>query len=86
MREDIRASVRSPGADLAGQSSTSRILASGDILLPFELRDAEDAEVSSVDAAALMRSLREDRRIEVCYCSVPDRWRPRSRAALGRAP
>ena len=61
-----------PGADLAVQYSTGRILAAGDTLLPFELRYPEQSELAGVDAVELMRSLSEDWAIEVCYCSVLD--------------
>lgn len=61
-----------PGADLAVQFSTGRILAAGDTLLPFELRYPEQSEIAGVDAVELMRSLSQDWEIEVCYCSVLD--------------
>lgn len=60
------------GAERAVQFTTGRIMASGETLLPFELRYPVDSELSSVDAVDLMQNLSQDWSIEVCYCSVLD--------------
>lgn len=72
--EDLDALVdRMPaGAERAVASATGRIMAAGEMLVPFELRYSDSSPLAEVDAVDLVQSLSQDWTLEVCYCSVLD--------------